>query len=302
MILHHYSMSPFSEKIRLMFGYTGLEWQSLPSPEMPPRPGLDPLTGGYRRIPVAQIGADIYCDTRLIADEIAGLANNPALSPQSADADTRACLDRWEGPIFWACIFSIPARLILTQLVRNIGFRGALRFLRDRIGVGRQAQIEIPSPKQAAPQFRAHIEELEQRLGDRFLLGDQPGIADFCAYHTLWFQREVGGLPAPEGVPAVAAWYLRMEGIGHGKHREISPSEAFAVARDSEPRPVDDDSTHDPDIGASVTIAPDDYALDAVRGTLVGCSRDRYILARDTEEFGCLHVHFPRRGFALTRE
>jgi hypothetical protein len=28
-----------------------------------PRPFLEPLTGGYRRCPVLQVGADIYYDT-----------------------------------------------------------------------------------------------------------------------------------------------------------------------------------------------------------------------------------------------
>ena len=71
MILHHYEGSPYSEKIRLMFGMTNTRWLSLSSPMRPPRPNLDPLTGGYRRIPVAQIGADIFCDTSLIAGEVA---------------------------------------------------------------------------------------------------------------------------------------------------------------------------------------------------------------------------------------
>ena len=35
-----------------------------------PKPELMPLTGGYRKTPVLQIGADIYCDTRLIAREL----------------------------------------------------------------------------------------------------------------------------------------------------------------------------------------------------------------------------------------
>ena len=30
-----------------------------------PRPDLMPMTGGYRRTPVMQIGADIYCDTQM---------------------------------------------------------------------------------------------------------------------------------------------------------------------------------------------------------------------------------------------
>lgn len=79
LILHHYPMSPFSEKIRAMLGYAGLGWQSVTVREMPPRPKLELLTGGYRKIPVAQIGADVFCDTRTIDREIAALGNKPEL-------------------------------------------------------------------------------------------------------------------------------------------------------------------------------------------------------------------------------
>ena len=79
LILHHYTLSPFSEKARAMFGYAGLEWQSVTVAEMPPRPKLAPLASGYRKIPVAQIGADVFCDTRTLSREIARLANKPEL-------------------------------------------------------------------------------------------------------------------------------------------------------------------------------------------------------------------------------
>jgi len=59
MILYHHALSPYSEKIRAMLGYAGMRWESVIVPEMPPRPQLDRLAGGYRRVPVAQIGADI---------------------------------------------------------------------------------------------------------------------------------------------------------------------------------------------------------------------------------------------------
>jgi len=29
LILHHYTLSPFSEKARAMLGYAGLQWQSV---------------------------------------------------------------------------------------------------------------------------------------------------------------------------------------------------------------------------------------------------------------------------------
>ena len=69
-ILHHYDTSPFSEKPRVMFGLKGLAWRSVIQPSIMPKPDLTPLTGGYRRAPVMQIGADIYCDTQIILREL----------------------------------------------------------------------------------------------------------------------------------------------------------------------------------------------------------------------------------------
>ena len=65
MILHHYSLSTFSEKVRVALGLKGLADRSVDIPPAPPRPRLAPLTGGYRRVPVLQVGADIFCDTNI---------------------------------------------------------------------------------------------------------------------------------------------------------------------------------------------------------------------------------------------
>ena len=67
LILHHYPMSPFSEKVRLILGHKQLAWKSVLIPSVMPKPDVVALTGGYRRTPFLQIGADIYCDTALIA-------------------------------------------------------------------------------------------------------------------------------------------------------------------------------------------------------------------------------------------
>jgi glutathione S-transferase len=58
-ILHHYDISPYSEKVRLGLGLKGLAWASVELPVIMPKPDLTPLTGGYRKTPVLQIGADI---------------------------------------------------------------------------------------------------------------------------------------------------------------------------------------------------------------------------------------------------
>ena len=69
-ILHHYDMSPYSEKVRLGLGLKGLAWASVEIPVIMPKPDLTALTGGYRKAPVLQIGADIYCDSQLIMREL----------------------------------------------------------------------------------------------------------------------------------------------------------------------------------------------------------------------------------------
>ena len=70
LILHHYPPSPLSEKIRVALGIKGLSWKSVEIPRVPPKPDVMPLTGGYRRTPIMQIGADIFCDSQMILIEL----------------------------------------------------------------------------------------------------------------------------------------------------------------------------------------------------------------------------------------
>jgi glutathione S-transferase len=80
--LHHYPPSLFSEKIRLLLGYLELPWRSVIIPSIMPRPLLMPLSGGYRKTPVLQIGANVYCDSRIIARGLARHAGNTSLYAQ----------------------------------------------------------------------------------------------------------------------------------------------------------------------------------------------------------------------------
>ncbi len=300
MLLHHYPMSPYSEKIRLMFGYTGTAWQSVISPEMPPRPNLDPVLAGYRRIPVAQDGADFYCDSRLISAELAQRSGQAALDPANCDESALGLEAGLEKAIFWACVSSIPASQVIKQLVRNISIIGAYRFLKDRASVARKAVEKPMPPKEARVVFRRHLEGLERCLssGVGFLGGASPNYLDFAAYHTLWFQTVLGERPEPEGVPAVLAWYARMGAIGHGERTEVSGQQAMAILAASDPRSVSPECSAHERVGEPVAIGPDDYALEATEGVLVGADARRWIVARDTQQ-GRVHVHFPVEGFVL---
>lgn len=101
LILHHYDFSPFSQKIRLIFGIKNLSWRSVTIPSILPKPDLVALTGGYRHTPVMQIGADMYCDTRLIADELdRRFPDRPLLRPQSSGL--ALAVEAWaERDLFW---------------------------------------------------------------------------------------------------------------------------------------------------------------------------------------------------------
>ena len=81
LILHHYDMSPFAEKIRLALGLKGLPWRSVITPMVLPKPDHMELTGGYRRVPVLQLGADVYCDTKVCAMVLERLHPEPSLFP-----------------------------------------------------------------------------------------------------------------------------------------------------------------------------------------------------------------------------
>src|SRR5438270_14025640 len=89
-ILHHFEASPFSEKVRFVFGLKNIEWTSVLISRIMPKPDLMPLTGGYRKTPVMQIGADIYCDTQRILRELDARHPEPPLNPHPGVSDALA--------------------------------------------------------------------------------------------------------------------------------------------------------------------------------------------------------------------
>ena len=107
-ILHHYAFSTFSEKVRAALGLKGLAWRSVDIPGLPPRPLLSPLTGGYRRAPVLQVGADIYCDTNLILPALDRLyPHTPSLYPKGSEGVAQGLGFAWERQM-WIPSIRVP--------------------------------------------------------------------------------------------------------------------------------------------------------------------------------------------------
>jgi glutathione S-transferase len=295
LILHHYDASPFSEKVRIVFGMTGQAWSSVLTPNMMPKPDLTPLTGGYRRAPVLQIGADVYCDSLAIVDE---LQRRSPLPGDQGLAGLRA-IGLWADRLFFQA--TVPV------IFGEMGHLTPKAFIADREKLsGRPFDVEAMA-QAAGPmkvQWRGHAAWLDQALGETpFLAGDQPGLADASAWMNIWWLR--GALPETNakltaGLERLEAWRGRMAAIGHGVRTEITGAQALEIARAAEPAPAPAHDPHDAlglSPGDPVVVMADDYGRDPIAGTLVAARPDRLILARETPDLGRLHLHFPRVGY-----
>jgi glutathione S-transferase len=298
--LHHYPASPYAEKIRAMFGVSGDRWGSVLSPPYPPRPSLQPIVGDFRRIPVAHVGADVFCDTRLIAAEVAELIGRAELAPVIVDDDARALAERAEGKVFFCAITAAPALPLLGKLVLSNGLGGTFKFVRDRAAMMKDSGMRVPQGKEAAKILEEFLVALDERLATRDVLdGRQLAYADFCAYHPVWLALSVGSLKSLRGFTHVRRWYEAIVARGHGVEVPMTADRVFTALAGAEPRPLPSDGLHHDALGCPVSIAPADYGKAGANGTLVAVLEDRYILARESERCGLLHLHFPREGYAV---
>ncbi len=305
LILHHYPTSPFAEKARLMLGFKQLSWRSVLIPPVMPKPDLTALTGGYRKTPVLQVGADIYCDTALIARRLEAEKATPALFPEGQEFNV-ASFAQWAD----ALVFQHAVSLVFQP--ESIAARfGSLppeflkTFIADRSALfsgGQASRLPLEQARHQWPSLMGRLQQqLEREEGD-FLFGE-PSLADFAMAHPLWFLRGTPvTAPLVDDYPAVAAWLARVLGFGHGSFSQMSGEEAIALAREASPAPLPEEALVDPNgfqVGQRVAIAAIDYGVDPVEGELLFSGREELVLRREDPRAGILHVHFPRIGFAI---
>ncbi len=303
LILHHYPTSPFSEKVRLILGHKGLAWKSVHIPRIMPKPDVLALTGGYRRTPFLQIGADVYCDTALIAEVLDHHQPEPPLYPAHARGLSRVLAQWADGTLFWAAMGHNLSPKGAAALFAGQPPEAAAAFAADRGAM--RTNMTVLRPSDATSAYRSYLRRLSSMLDDQpFLLGEIPCIADFAAYHPLWFSRVVN--PAMAGVldatPDVLEWMDRMAAIGHGRPEVMTSADAIALAHSSTPAALTDDifqDDHGIALGSRVTVAPEAFGTEPTEGILRAATRTRYTLERTDERAGTVHVHFPRVGFVL---
>jgi glutathione S-transferase len=301
LILHHYPNSPFSEKVRVALGLKQLEWKSVEIPNIMPKPELMPLTGGYRKTPVLQIGADIYCDTQIMMLEIEKRFPERPLLPVGQEGEARAIAMWIDRNIFWAAVGVVMGA---------IGDKLPEAFAKDRSDFSGRS-FDAAKLKAAAPfareQTYAHLVIAEEMLRDGrpFLLGAAASLADCALYNPVWFlqvRMGQGDTPSPlDRLPKIVEWSRRMKALGSGKPTPMTAAEALDVAKAATPgaTKVDDKDPSGLKAGQKITVTPDDTGKVPVTGELVGLNSDRVSIKRTDERVGEVVVHFPRAGFVL---
>lgn len=304
-ILHHYQNSPFSEKARLMLGFKKLAWQSVDIPNMMPKPDVTALTGGYRRTPVMQIGADIYCDTALIADVLERLQPTPSLYPVDVAGASKIFAQWADSTLFWTIIPYCFQPVGIANIFQGASPEQMQAFAADRAKFrGAIPRMGLP---QAIGQLREMLNRIEHMLADgrAYLFGPAASIADFSVYHCVWFVHDVAKLTdAFADTPKLMAWHARMKAIGHGKSEKLDAGHAVQVAQESQSAGFGDrksDELYASRLGEIVTITPSDYGLDPVEGELVFADASEFAIKRRDERAGEVVVHFPRMGFQLQK-
>lgn len=307
-ILHHYAQSPFSEKVRKVLAYKDLPWSSVQIPPVMPKPDLMPLTGGYRKTPVMQIGRDVYCDSKLICRVIDRLSPERPLIPRGLEAST-AMIERWvDQTLFFnaVALFFQPQGMAAFAANMPAGFLDT--FLKDRGAMFAQGGT-LPGPRieTARAELPAILSSLEAQLGDRpFVTGDAPVQIDFALYNPLWFVHTNAGIRSElDPYPRLRAWVERLLALGEGRRTEMEGGAAVEICRaaDVEQPPLEGAPLKLPQarLGDRVRIGAEDYAPDMVEGELVIANAFELAVRREDPRAGTVVVHFPPEAFALKK-
>ncbi|MGL4542526.1 MAG: glutathione S-transferase [Polymorphobacter sp.] len=291
MILHHYEASPVSELVRIALGIKGAAWQSVLIPNLGAKPELAPLTGGYRKTPVLQIGADIYCDSAAIIDAIEAHCPEPTLFPAPLGALARVLASWAGGPLFGACAVTALAPVADAIPAAFWDDRKAL------FGFGKERALagagHLPTQVETAFAW------IDATLADdrTFIGGDAAGYADAALYMLVWFVATTRGSEFTADKRWLTAWSARVAAIGHGHRSEISAETALAVATAAIPDVEAAVAAGSGFVaGQAVTVRTEDPGANVIAGRLARLSAAGITILRDDTRVGTVAVHFPRLG------
>ncbi|CAG8600127.1 9039_t:CDS:2 [Paraglomus occultum] len=322
-VLHHYVGSAYSQKILWALAIKKLDWVSVEVPPILPRPLLQPLTHGYRRIPILQMGSDIFVDTALILQELEKRFPEPSLFPKrkgsdKADRGLAQALSMWTDRYFWSATVALmpyggsndppDAPKIYSQkalLQDRAALMGIKSFDLERIAAARPVMLD---------KLRTNFEWIELQLSDgREWIFDTPypSIADIHVGTNIWFLRNTKGAPEvarKDLYPNIYAWFARLHAYAKANGKKpvkMTGEQALEIAKKHKPmsHPATEDA-NDPNgrkIGDHVRIIPDDYGKIPVQGKIVSLGPLHIAIRPDgVSETGIdVVIWFPRVGYLV---
>jgi glutathione S-transferase len=309
-IVHHYPISPFAHKLVVALALKKIPFKSLIVHNTADgRPLTNALTGGYRRIPIMQVGADIYCDTQLALDVLESLyPNSPSLIPTSKNGNPEKST---------ALAYKVLAdKFMFANVLIYIPWdKFGAEFLADRskfIGAPIDPAKAQAAQPIAADQLHFAFKTLNDTLSDgrKFLLGENPTHADIHPYVNVWFLKQIGAPPSLlEGYPHLCNWAARIEGIVKDTMpkiaTKITPQVSFDAAKAGSLKAIPSEGKPDVQnraVGKPVSVTPDDTAKVSTVGVLVSIDTNSVVIRREGEWEGkkvTTNVHFPRYGFIV---
>jgi glutathione S-transferase len=305
LILHHYDFSSFSEKVRLVLGMKGVSWRSVSIPSTLPKPDYMPLTGGYRRAPSLQIGADIYCDSVRIIEELEERFPEPSIYPGPDKVVQRgftAALGRWTDSVL------IRTTINYISALHPEGERFTAEFLADRAALFGKAKPGLGRGWETAAkyltQLRPQLEWIGEMLSDgrRYLLGENMSLADGVVYHAIWIMDQLAYERVALIPAGVRQWMDRIAARGHGPFTPMAALEALEIAAAAQPLPPlpSEALEADPAVGSEVSITPIDTGrANSTIGVLTYIDATRIGVLHRNNRVGEVAIHFPRFGYRV---
>jgi glutathione S-transferase len=304
-VLHHYPYSPYAEKARAMLGFKKLAWKSVQIPPVLPKPDVVALTGGYRKTPILQIGADIYCDTALIARVLERLAPAPSLFAYGDNLAVQASAHFADHVLFGVTVPVAyqPGYGMMKLYLSDASPEYLANFGKDRAAMRQGGTVRRGPVHECKGLLPGLLAKVEAQFKAPFLFGETACVADFSLYNALWpLWKPEDTRKLLDPYPKTKAFVARMDAIGHGKFTEISSGDAIQIARSAKPVAVKDPvalETGGIALGGEASAMPTDSGLDPVKGELMSASADEIVIRRTDPRAGIVHVHFPRFGYQL---
>ncbi len=306
LILHRNYGSPYCQKIMAMLGYADLEWCSELTTKGVPRPVQEALSGNYsRRVPILQVGSDVYCDTKEICHKIAEVSGNKTLSYYHLSENQQKLSDELESKFGLAVMGLLNPKEMIFSYFKHIPFKDAYEFLKDRMAIKNRMKGKSPLDARSKQEWEEIVIPYFQKINDileenSFFSGEStPNYTDFTAYTNIWYSYRLNKLKYAKGLSNIKEWLKQMDQFVSKNYTELTKGESLNIALNSEPKAINSSYLNSKNINKETSVVVNDelaFIMEPLKGELVGENDFRYILKRQNDKVGTVHIHIPKKS------